>query len=93
MRRIWDPVDLEEARAKAKAQWQAWDEQRKLQAQLQEDKWQWHKEEKQWEREQERQWEENDPVRACEELRNKANIWQFTDEYKTGEQEYEYEYE
>jgi hypothetical protein len=60
-RGIWDPVDLEKALAEGEVQ-REW---REFQARLQDDEWQWDKEEKQWEIEQERKWEENDPVRAC----------------------------
>jgi len=63
-RGIWEPADLEKAWVEAEAQRQAWDEWREFQAQLQDDEWQWDKEERQWEIEQERQWEEDDPVRA-----------------------------
>ena len=66
-RGIWDPVDLEKALAKGEAQRRAWDEWREFQARLQDDELQWYKEERQWEIEQERKWEENDPVRACNE--------------------------
>ena len=59
-RGIWDPVDLEKALAEGEVQ-REW---REFQARLQDDEWQWDKEEKQWEIEQERKWEENDPVRA-----------------------------
>ena len=56
---------MEKVLAEGEAQREAWDEWREFQARLQDDEWQWDKEEKQWEMEQERKWEENDPVRAC----------------------------